>query len=56
MRDFVRKLVFSTLAIGLGHWPAKRFARAIKDTEIILRAKIIERKARRKWVQRLLQQ
>jgi hypothetical protein len=44
------------LANSLGYWPTKQFARAIKDTEILLRAKIIERKARRKLVQRLFRQ
>jgi hypothetical protein len=56
MRDFVRKLVFSTLAIRLSYCRAKQFGLLTIDTEIILRARIIERKARRKWVQRLLQQ
>jgi hypothetical protein len=43
-------------AIGLGYWAAKQLARTIEDTEIILRAKIIGREARHKWVPHPLQQ
>jgi hypothetical protein len=55
MRNLVRKLGFSMWAISLGYWSAKQPARD-NDIEILLRAKIIERKARRKLVQRLFRQ
>jgi hypothetical protein len=56
MRNLVRKLGFSMWAISLGYWAAKQSAREFNDIEILLRRKIIERKARRKLVQRLLRQ
>jgi hypothetical protein len=55
MRNLVRKLGFSMWAISLGYWAAKQSARH-NDIEILLRARIIERKARRKLVQRLFRQ
>jgi hypothetical protein len=56
IRNLFRKLDFSALAIRLGYRPTNQFSRMIKDKENLLRARIIERKARRKWVQRLFQQ
>jgi hypothetical protein len=54
MRNLVRKWGFGMWAISLGYWAAKQSAR--NDIEILLRRKIIERKARRKLVQRLFRQ
>jgi hypothetical protein len=56
MRNLVRKWGVGMWAISLGYWAAKQSAREINDIEILLRRKIIERKARRKLVQRLFRQ
>jgi hypothetical protein len=56
MYNFTRKLGFSRSAISLGYWLPKESAREIKGTEVLLRTKMFERKARRRFVQRLFRQ